>query len=135
VGCYIPCAASSPLPLLSSLLTKLSVHEDNDNFQKSLFYSEIAEITSIIEQPILSNSLWLIDDFAKTTSAINWEALNTTLSQVSKDAESLQKVSNRKCEHLPIVFLTCNTSIEKALEIFGKGTNIYSVTSDSFEVI
>ena len=82
VGCYLPCESCEPLPVLKSLLSKLTVHEDTQNFQKSLFYSEITEIMAILEAPSSKNTIWLIDDFAKTTSGINWEALNTTISQV-----------------------------------------------------
>lgn len=136
VGCYLPCASCQPLPVLSSLLSKLTVHEDTKNFHKSLFYSEISEVMNILETSNGQNSIWLIDDFAKTTSGINWEALNSAMSQVVKDKASMDKINISNKGNLPLVFMTCHIDREKALDVFGReGTNMYDITEADFKVV
>ena len=135
VGCYLPCESCEPLPVLTSLLSKLTVHEDTANFQKSLFYSEISEITAILEAPSGNNSIWLIDDFAKTTSGINWEALNTTMGEVCTDRSLMSRIGSGRDGSLPFVFLTCTIEKHKAQEVFGGGaTKVFNINEDTFKV-
>lgn len=97
IGSFVPCEYAS-LPIFDKILTKFQTPEDPE-MKRSLFYQEAKDIKCLIES-VSSDSLVLIDEYARATSNLNSQALYLTL---------VEYLSNTECEmNPPLVLMTTN---------------------------